>query len=75
MAEGAWTNSRSVLSSGKGGQFLKGTIVGGITGGLEICITYPTEYVCQNTTTTRRKSGKIQGHDWLCQTNHKVEKI
>ena len=42
MAEGASTSSRSSV---KGGQFLKGTIVGGITGGLEICITYPTEYV------------------------------
>ncbi|KAJ3652084.1 hypothetical protein Zmor_018080 [Zophobas morio] len=28
-----------------GGQGLKGIIAGGITGGIEICITYPTEYV------------------------------
>ena len=28
-----------------GGQFVKGTIIGGITGGTEICITYPTEYI------------------------------
>ena len=26
-------------------QFLKGIIAGGITGGIEICITYPTEYI------------------------------
>ena len=26
-------------------QALKGIIAGGITGGIEICITYPTEYV------------------------------
>jgi len=28
-----------------GGQGLKGIVAGGITGGIEICITYPTEYV------------------------------
>ena len=26
-------------------QALKGIIAGGITGGIEICITYPTEYI------------------------------
>ena len=26
-------------------QGLKGIIAGGITGGIEICITYPTEYI------------------------------
>lgn len=28
-----------------GGVGLKGIIAGGITGGIEICITFPTEYV------------------------------
>ncbi|XP_050305360.1 putative tricarboxylate transport protein, mitochondrial [Anthonomus grandis grandis] len=31
--------------AGGGGQGLKGIIAGGITGGIEICITFPTEYV------------------------------
>lgn len=31
--------------AGKGGKSLKGIIAGGITGGIEICITFPTEYV------------------------------
>ena len=26
-------------------QTLKGIVAGGITGGIEICITYPTEYI------------------------------
>ena len=60
MAEGASTSSRSVLSSGKGGRFLKGTIVGGITGGLEICITYPTEYV-KTQLQLDEKVGKYKG--------------
>lgn len=32
----------AAVSSGKG---LKGIVAGGITGGIEICITYPTEYI------------------------------
>ena len=60
MAEGASTSSRSVPSSGKGGRFLKGTIVGGITGGLEICITYPTEYV-KTQLQLDEKVGKYKG--------------
>lgn len=28
-----------------GGTGLKGIVAGGITGGIEICITFPTEYV------------------------------
>merc|ERR1711935_345526 len=35
----------SYPSSGGGSNFLKGVVVGGITGGIEICITYPTEYI------------------------------
>lgn len=34
----------AAAASGGGGG-LKGIIAGGITGGIEICITYPTEYV------------------------------
>ncbi len=32
-------------AKGGGNKGLKGVIAGGITGGIEICITYPTEYV------------------------------
>ncbi|XP_017848861.1 putative tricarboxylate transport protein, mitochondrial isoform X3 [Drosophila busckii] len=37
-------NSGAAAPSG-GGKGLKGIVAGGITGGIEICITYPTEYV------------------------------
>lgn len=32
-------------AGGSGSKGLKGIIAGGITGGIEICITFPTEYV------------------------------
>ena len=34
-----------ILTLGPTTQALKGIIAGGITGGIEICITYPTEYI------------------------------
>ena len=44
-----WTVNRDSGGNGAaaagGGKGLKGIIAGGITGGIEICITYPTEYV------------------------------
>ena len=49
LVAAANTNSGSGGAGGggaKGGnKGLKGVIAGGITGGIEICITYPTEYV------------------------------
>lgn len=36
-------DSGAAAASGSNG--IKGIIAGGITGGIEICITYPTEYV------------------------------
>lgn len=36
------TGSAAAAASGTG---LKGIVAGGITGGIEICITFPTEYV------------------------------
>lgn len=39
------TNSGAAAAAGGGNQGIKGIIAGGITGGIEICITYPTEYV------------------------------
>ena len=32
-------------AGGGGNRGIKGIIAGGITGGIEICITYPTEYI------------------------------
>ncbi|KAK9498575.1 hypothetical protein O3M35_003176 [Rhynocoris fuscipes] len=46
-----WMKTVSPTSGGEGGpgkgklQSLKGIVAGGITGAIEICITYPTEYV------------------------------
>lgn len=39
------SKSGAAASSGGGSMGLKGVIAGGITGGIEICITFPTEYV------------------------------
>merc|ERR1712001_451473 len=46
--------------SGGGSKFLKGIIAGGITGGIEICITYPTEYV-KTQLQLDEKVGKYKG--------------
>lgn len=35
----------AAAGAGGGSKGLKGIVAGGITGGLEICITFPTEYV------------------------------
>ena len=43
-----------------GSKFLKGIIAGGITGGIEICITYPTEYV-KTQLQLDEKVGKYKG--------------
>lgn len=40
-----WMNDNGAAAAGgTGNKGLKGIIAGGITGGIEICITYPTEY-------------------------------
>lgn len=38
-------NNGAAAATGGGAVGLKGIIAGGITGGIEICITFPTEYV------------------------------
>lgn len=38
-------NNSAAAASGGGSKGLKGIVAGGITGGIEICITFPTEYV------------------------------
>ncbi|XP_037952331.1 putative tricarboxylate transport protein, mitochondrial [Teleopsis dalmanni] len=38
-------NTSAAAGAGEGSKGLKGIVAGGITGGIEICITFPTEYV------------------------------
>ncbi|XKL64842.1 hypothetical protein PGB90_004928 [Kerria lacca] len=40
-----WLENNGAAAPSSGNTGLKGIIAGGITGGIEICITYPTEYV------------------------------
>lgn len=41
-----WMENSGSAAAAAGGQTgLKGIVAGGITGGIEICITFPTEYV------------------------------
>lgn len=62
-----YANQRMIAAaSGSGGgsggsnKFVKGVIAGGITGGIEICITYPTEYV-KTQLQLDEKVGKYKG--------------
>merc|ERR1712055_1038472 len=47
-------------ASGGSNKFAKGVIAGGITGGIEICITYPTEYI-KTQLQLDEKVGKYKG--------------
>lgn len=38
-------NGAAAAAGGGGSVGMKGIVAGGITGGIEICITFPTEYV------------------------------
>ena len=40
-----WLVNDGAAAAAGGGKGLKGVVAGGITGGIEICITFPTEYV------------------------------
>lgn len=40
-----WMENNGAAAGAGGGKGLKGIVAGGITGGIEICITFPTEYV------------------------------
>lgn len=40
-----WMETNGAAAAAGGQTGLKGIVAGGITGGIEICITYPTEYV------------------------------
>jgi len=60
------TNQRNMSAAaaaapaGGGNKTLKGIIAGGITGGIEICITYPTEYI-KTQLQLDEKAGKYKG--------------
>lgn len=40
-----WMENNGAAAAAGGQTGLKGIVAGGITGGIEICITFPTEYV------------------------------
>lgn len=40
-----WMDNNGAAAAATGSTGLKGIVAGGITGGIEICITFPTEYV------------------------------
>ena len=40
-----WMANNSAAATPSGNKGVKGIVAGGITGGIEICITFPTEYV------------------------------
>lgn len=40
-----WMTDSGAAAAAGGSTGLKGIVAGGITGGIEICITFPTEYV------------------------------
>ena len=50
----------AAAASGGSNKFAKGVIAGGVTGGIEICITYPTEYV-KTQLQLDEKVGKYKG--------------
>lgn len=43
--ERPWLTNNGAAAAAGGAVGVKGIIAGGITGGIEICITFPTEYV------------------------------
>lgn len=45
FVERPWMKSGAAAAAGDGNKGVKGIVAGGITGGIEICITFPTEYV------------------------------
>jgi len=53
-------SAAAAAPAGGGNKTLKGIIAGGITGGIEICITYPTEYI-KTQLQLDEKAGKYKG--------------
>jgi solute carrier family 25 citrate transporter 1 len=57
-------NGGAAAAAGGGNLGVKGIIAGGITGGIEICITFPTEYV-KTQLQLDEKSGKAKQYDGI----------
>lgn len=56
-----WMENTGAAAAAGGSTGLKGIVAGGITGGIEICITFPTEYVkTQLQLDEKGKNPKIQ---------------
>lgn len=64
-----WLQEKGAAATPSGNIGLKGIIAGGITGGIEICITYPTEYVkTQLQLDGKSGAGKQYEGIWDCVT-------
>jgi len=53
-----WMSETGAAAPAGGQVGLKGIVAGGITGGIEICITYPTEYVKTQLQLDEKGAGK-----------------
>lgn len=78
-------NNSAASATGGGSKGLKGIVAGGITGGIEICITFPTEYVktqlqldekgkkpCQVTSHRFRSYLSLSRFYLIAQSRHKI---
>lgn len=64
-----WLEDKALAATPSGNVGVKGIIAGGITGGIEICITYPTEYVkTQLQLDGKAGAGKEYSGIWDCVT-------
>ncbi|XP_031834919.1 mitochondrial citrate transporter scheggia [Nomia melanderi] len=64
-----WLKDTGLAAAASGNTGLKGIVAGGITGGIEICITYPTEYVkTQLQLDGKAGAGKQYAGMWDCIT-------
>jgi hypothetical protein len=72
-----WMTNQSAASAPAGNKGLKGIIAGGITGGIEICITYPTEYVKTQLQLDEKGNEKLVGLIviFLSIYSHELQKI
>lgn len=59
-------NNSAASAGGDGKKGLKGIVAGGITGGLEICITFPTEYVKTQLQLDEKGANKKYNGIWDC---------
>lgn len=62
-----WMENNGAAAAAASGTGVKGIVAGGITGGIEICITFPTEYV-KTQLQLDEKGEKQQQIDFHCHT-------